>query len=96
VYTERYLQRPQDNASGYDDNSPSTHAAKLQGKFLLIHGTGDDNVHYQNSLVLQEALVNAGKQFDSFYYVDKHHGIPGAKTRQHLYTMMLNYLTENL
>lgn len=96
VYTERYLQTPQENASGYDDNSPSTHAAKLKGNFLLIHGTGDDNVHFQNSVVLQEALVNAGIQFDSFYYVDKHHGIQGSKTRQHLYTQMLNYVLENL
>ncbi|MCZ8216197.1 MAG: prolyl oligopeptidase family serine peptidase, partial [Cyclobacteriaceae bacterium] len=63
---------------------------------LLIHGTGDDNVHFQNSVVLQEALVNAGIQFDSFYYVDKHHGIQGSKTRQHLYTQMLNYVLENL
>lgn len=96
IYTERYLQTPQENASGYDDNSPSTHAAKLKGNLLLIHGTGDDNVHFQNSVVLQEALVNAGKQFDSFYYVDKHHGIQGGKTRQHLYTQMLNYVLENL
>lgn len=96
VYTERYLQTPQENASGYDDNSPSTHAAKLKGNFLLIHGTGDDNVHFQNSVVLQEALVNAGIQFDSFYYVDKHHGIQGGKTRQHLYTQMMNYVLENL
>lgn len=96
VYTERYLQTPQENAGGYDDNSPSTHAAKLKGNFLLIHGTGDDNVHFQNSVVLQEALVNAGIQFDSFYYVDKHHGIQGSKTRQHLYTQMLNYVLENL
>ncbi len=96
VYTERYLQTPQENASGYDDNSPSTHAAKLKGNFLLIHGTGDDNVHFQNSVVLQEALVNAGIQFDSFYYVDKHHGIQGGKTRQHLYTQMVNYVLENL
>jgi dipeptidyl-peptidase-4 len=96
VYTERYLQTPQENASGYDDNSPSTHAAKLKGNFLLIHGTGDDNVHFQNSVVLQEALVNAGIQFDSFYYVDKHHGIQGSKTRQHLYTQMLYYVLENL
>jgi dipeptidyl-peptidase-4 len=96
IYTERYLQRPQENAGGYDDHSPSTHAARLQGNFLLIHGTGDDNVHFQNSVVLQEALVNAGKQFDSFYYPDKHHGIQGGKTRQHLYTMMVNYVLENL
>lgn len=96
VYTERYLQTPQENAGGYDDNSPSTHAAKMQGNFLLIHGTGDDNVHFQNSVVLEEALVNAGKQFRSFYYPDKHHGIQGGKTRQHLYTQMLQYIIENL
>ncbi len=96
VYTERYLQTPQLNASGYDDNSPSTYAGNLQGNFLLIHGTGDDNVHFQNSIVLEDALVNSGKQFRSFYYPDKHHGIQGGKTRQHLYTMMLNYVLESL
>jgi len=96
VYTERYLQTPQENAGGYDDNSPSTHAANMKGNFLLIHGTGDDNVHFQNSVVLQDALVNAGKQFQSFYYPDKHHGIQGGKTRQHLYTQLLNYVVENL
>jgi dipeptidyl-peptidase-4 len=96
IYTERYLQTPQLNASGYDDNSPSTHAANLQGNFLLIHGTGDDNVHFQNSVVLEDALINAGKQFDSFYYPDKHHGIQGGKTRLHLYTLMTNYILENL
>jgi dipeptidyl-peptidase-4 len=96
IYTERFLQTPQLNASGYDDNSPLTHAAKLQGNFLLIHGTGDDNVHYQNSVLFEDALVNAGKQFQSFYYPDKHHGIQGAKTRLHLYTMMANYIVEKL
>ncbi len=96
IYTERYLQTPQLNASGYDDNSPSTYANKLQGNFLLIHGTGDDNVHFQNSVVLQDALINAGKQFTSFYYPDKHHGIQGAQTKYPLYTMMLNYVQENL
>ncbi|WP_333818638.1 S9 family peptidase [Ohtaekwangia sp.] len=96
IYTERYLQTPQLNAGGYDDNSPTTYADKLQGNFLLIHGTGDDNVHFQNSVVLQDALINAGKQFESFYYPDKHHSIQGAKTKCHLYTMMLNYIQENL
>jgi dipeptidyl-peptidase 4 len=96
IYTERFLQTPQLNASGYDDNSPLTHAAKLQGNFLLIHGTGDDNVHYQNSVLFEDALINAGKQFQSFYYPDKHHGIQGAKTRLHLYTMMANYVVEKL
>lgn len=96
IYTERYLQTPQLNATGYDDNSPLSHAAKLNGKFLLIHGTGDDNVHVQNSIELQEALINAGKDFQSFFYPDKHHGIQGATTRLHLYTMMYQYIDENL
>jgi dipeptidyl-peptidase-4 len=96
IYTERFLQRPQENPSGYDDYSPSTYANKLQGDFLLIHGTGDDNVHFQNSIVLEEALINAGKQFKSFYYPDKHHGIQGGKTRLHLYSMMADYLLEKL
>jgi dipeptidyl-peptidase-4 len=96
IYTERFLQRPQENASGYDDNSPTTYASKLQGDFLLIHGTGDDNVHFQNSVVLAEALINAGKQFRSFYYPDKHHGIQGSKAKLHLYTMMTDFILEKL
>ncbi|MGC1243456.1 MAG: S9 family peptidase [Chryseosolibacter sp.] len=96
IYTERFLQTPQLNPDGYDLNSPLTYAEKLDGHFLLVHGTGDDNVHVQNSIVLQDALVNAGKQFDSFYYPDKHHGIQGPETRHHLYTMMLNFIEKNL
>lgn len=96
IYTERFLQTPQLNPDGYDLNSPLTYAEKLEGHFLLIHGTGDDNVHVQNSMVLQDALVNAGKHFESFFYPDKHHGIQGARTRLHLYTMMLEFIEENL
>lgn len=96
IYTERYLQTPQLNADGYDQNSPLTFAAGLQGKFLLIHGTGDDNVHFQNAVVFEEALINAGKQFDSFYYPDKNHSIPGGGTRHHLYTMLVQYCLNNL
>jgi len=97
IYTERFMQRPQENAAGYDDNSPTTFAANLKGNFLLVHGTGDDNVHFQNSVALQDALINAGKQFQSFYYPDKNHGLaPGIKNRQHLYNMMLNFILEGL
>jgi dipeptidyl-peptidase-4 len=96
IYTERYLQTPQLNPGGYDLNSPLTYAEKLEGKFLLIHGTGDDNVHFQNSVIFQDALINSGKQFESFYYPDKHHGLQGAKTKQHLYTMMLDFIEKNL
>lgn len=96
IYTERYLQTPQLNPAGYDDNSPLTHAAKLQGAFLLVHGTGDDNVHVQNSMVFQAALIRAGKQFESFYYPDKTHSIAGSSTRLHLYSMLASFFDENL
>jgi len=96
IYTERFLKRPQDNPSGYDDNSPITHAAKLKGNFLLIHGTADDNVHFQNAVDFTEALINTGRDFDSFYYPNKNHGIGGMQTRLHLYKMMTRYLEENL
>ncbi|MBV6647950.1 MAG: prolyl oligopeptidase family serine peptidase, partial [Cyclobacteriaceae bacterium] len=94
IYTERYLQRPQDNANGYDDNSPIQHVEKLKGNFLLIHGTGDDNVHFQNAVTLQNKLIEAGKQFDAFYYPDKAHGLSGR--RGHLYEMMTRFILEKL
>nr|WP_266369351.1 S9 family peptidase [Tellurirhabdus rosea] len=96
IYTERYLKRPQDNPSGYDDNSPLTHAAKLKGPFLLVHGTGDDNVHFQNSVAFEEALIKANKQFRSFYYPNRNHGIGGGNTRLHLYQMMTEFIEQNL
>ena len=95
IYTERFLQTPQLNPGGYDDNSPTTYAANLQGKFLLIHGTGDDNVHFQNSVALEDGLIRAGKQFRSFYYPDLPHGW-GGKARQHLLVMMTEFIQENL
>lgn len=96
IYTERYLKRPQDNASGYDDNSPLTHAARLKGKYLLIHGTGDDNVHFQNSVAFEDALIKANRQFQSFYYPNRNHGIYGGNTRLHLYQMMTDFIEKNL
>ncbi len=96
IYTERFLQRPQDNASGYDDNSPVKHVDKLKGNYFLIHGTGDDNVHFQNAVAMQDALIAAGKQFDSFYYPDRAHGIYTRAARPHLYNMMTNYILEKL
>ncbi|MDP5199214.1 S9 family peptidase [Flavobacterium sp. DG2-3] len=96
VYTERYMQTPQENASGYDQNSPINHVSKLKGKFLLIHGSGDDNVHVQNSMQMMEALIQANKQFDSQIYPDKDHGIYGGNTRIQLYNKMTNFIKENL
>ncbi|HEU4788129.1 MAG TPA: S9 family peptidase [Flavobacterium sp.] len=96
IYTERYMQTPQENASGYDNNSPINHVDKLKGKFLLIHGSGDDNVHVQNSMQMMEALIQSNKQFDSQIYPDKSHGISGGKTRIQLFTKMTNFIKENL
>jgi len=96
IYTERYMQTPQENPSGYDQNSPINHVSKLKGKFLLIHGSADDNVHVQNTMQMMEALIQANKQFDSQIYPDKNHSIYGGKTRIQLYNKMTNFIKENL
>lgn len=96
VYTERYMTTPQENPSGYDENSPINHVEKLKGDYLLIHGTADDNVHVQNTMRLIEALVQANKQFDWALYPDKNHGIYGGNTRLHLYTKMTDFIKEKL
>jgi len=96
IYTERYMQTPQENPGGYDENSPINHVSKLKGAFLLVHGSADDNVHVQNSMMMIEALVQANKQFDWAIYPDKNHGIYGGATRLQLYTKMTNFIKENL
>jgi dipeptidyl-peptidase-4 len=96
IYTERFMRKPQDNANGYDDNSPINHVDKLKGKYLVIHGTGDDNVHVQNTMDLITALNNANKQYSMFLYPNKNHGIYGGNTRMHLYTLMTDFILENL
>ncbi len=96
IYTERFMQTPQENPSGYDENSPLSHVDKLKGEFLLVHGSADDNVHVQNTTRLVEALVQANKQFDWAIYPDKNHGIYGGNTRLHLYTKMTDFIKENL
>ncbi len=94
IYTERYLQTPQENPSGYDDNSPVNFAKLLKGKFLLVHGTADDNVHFQNSMEFVKALTKEKKQFETFFYPNKNHGLPGV--RLHLYTMLTDFIEKNL
>ena len=98
IYTERYMTTPQENPTGYDENSPITHVSKFDdtNHFLLIHGSADDNVHVQNTMQLIEALVQENKQFDWRIYPDKNHGIYGGNTRLHLYTLMTNYILKNL
>lgn len=96
IYTERFMRTPQENPTGYDDNSPINHVELLKGKYFLIHGSADDNVHYQNAMEMINALVKANKQFDVFIYPDRNHGIYGGTTRLHLFTMITNYLFEHL
>ncbi|GAB3827376.1 S9 family peptidase [Hymenobacter jeollabukensis] len=96
IYSERYLKTPQDNAAGYDDNSPVQFANLLKGKYLLVHGTGDDNVHFQNSVAFTDALVKANKDFEQLYYPNRNHGIYGGNTRLHLFRQMTNFLLQNL
>ena len=96
IYTERFMRRPVDNPDGYRESAPTTHAAKLKGNLLLIHGTTDDNVHWQNSAVLGDELQKAGKQFQTMFYANKNHGIGGSGTRTHLFELITNYILEKL
>ena len=96
IYTERYLQTPQLNPEGYDRYSPLTYADRLEGDLLLIHGTGDDNVHFQNAVEMQNAFIEANKSFESFYYPNRNHGINGGNTRLHLFSMITEFIQENL
>ena len=98
IYTERFLGLPQDNAKGYDENSPLNFAERLKGNYLLIHGTGDDNVHFQNSAEMVEKLEEAGKQFEFRIYPNKNHSIYDAtgNTRLNLYQLMTDFIMRKL
>ena len=96
IYTERFMRTPQENPNGYDDNSPFNYPELLKGDYLLVHGSGDDNVHVQHTMRMVEALIQADKQFDWAIYPDKTHGIYGGNTTMHLYTKMTNFLHEKL
>lgn len=96
IYTERYMSTPQLNPEGYAYGAPTTHASKITGKYLLIHGTADDNVHFQNAVVMADELIKAGVQFDTMFYPDKNHGISGGNTQRHLYEYMRSYILNNL
>jgi len=98
IYTERYMRTPQENPKGYDDNSPINHTDKIKGKYLLIHGTADDNVHFQNATQMITALVKSNIDFESAYYPNKNHGISGSldNTSFHLWSKMTNWILENM
>ena len=96
IYTERFMGMPDENVSGYENYNPLDGAKMLEGKLLLIHGTADDNVHFQNSVELMKVLNNEGKMYDFMAYPDKNHGISGGRTRMHLFELMTNYIVKNL
>jgi dipeptidyl-peptidase-4 len=96
IYTERYMQTPQLNPGGYEESAPTTHASKLKGKLLQIHGTADDNVHWQNSVVMANDLIKAGKQFETAFYPGGMHGIASGKTRAQLFTKITEFILRNL
>ena len=102
IYTERYMRTPQENPDGYDANSPVSNTAMIKGNYLLCHGSGDDNVHYQNAMELIKAMISNGKQFDLMIYPNKNHGIyggyeyGGGECRMHLFTKIDAFLFEHL
>ena len=96
IYTERFMRTPKENPNGYDDNSPINFTKKIKGNYLLIHGSGDDNVHYQNSMEMAKELVKNNIPFDMMTYPDKNHGIYGGNTRLHLFTKILKFVKDNL
>jgi dipeptidyl-peptidase-4 len=98
IYTERYMRTPQENPKGYDDNSPINFTDKIKGKYLIIHGTADDNVHFQNATQMISALVKSNIDFESAYYPNKNHGIGGQvdNTTFHLWSKMTNWILGNM
>jgi len=96
IYTERYMRTQKENESGYKDNSPVNFTDLMKGKYLLVHGVADDNVHFQNTAEMVNALVRSNKQFDTYFYPNRNHGIFGGTTRLHLYNKMTDFIYENL
>ena len=98
IYTERYMRTPQENPAGYDDNSPINHTDKIKGKYLIIHGMADDNVHFQNATQMITAMVKSNIDFESAYYPNKNHGISGQldNTTFHLWSKMTNWIMKNM
>ncbi|MBT8191589.1 MAG: S9 family peptidase [Bacteroidia bacterium] len=96
IYTERFMRTEEENPDGYADNSPVNFVHKLKGNYLLVHGNADDNVHFQNTAEMANALISSNKQFDTYFYPNRNHGIYGDNARLHLYTKMTNFLNDKL
>lgn len=96
IWTERYMDTPQSNPEGYKITSPITYASKFKGNLLIVHGTTDDNVHWQNVIVFEDELIKSGKQFETLFYPGRAHGISDAAAQKHLFTKMTNFILEKL
>lgn len=96
IYTERYMRTRKENQKGYEENSPVNFAEQLKGKYLIVHGGGDDNVHPQHTHEMVRALIENNKHFDMLYYPNKNHGINGGFTRWHLFDEITEFIKENL
>ncbi len=96
IYTERYMRQPKDNPEGYEKSAATKYAQNLKGKFLIIHGTLDDNVHFQNTVQLVNELISKNKQFSVMIYPNRDHGIRGDNARRHIFTLITNFLLQNL
>ncbi len=96
IYTERFMRNEKENSKGYEENSPINFADRLIGNYLLVHGNSDDNVHFQHSAEMAAALIKANKQFETYYYPNRNHGIHGDNARRHLYIKMTDFLNQHL
>jgi dipeptidyl-peptidase-4 len=96
IYTVRYMLTPAENSDGYEESAPVKRAGNLRGRLLLIHGTADDNVHWQNSVTMVDRLIKEGKQFETAFYPGGMHGIGGGNVRAQLFTKITNFILQNL
>ncbi len=96
AYTERYMHTSATNSTGYEQNSPVNFAGRLQGKYLLCHGQADDNVHWQQAVEMTNALISANKQFETYYYPNRNHGIYGDNATLHLFRKLTDFVFKNL
>jgi len=96
IWTERYMGLLHENEAGYTAADVLTYANNLQGPLLLVHGSGDDNVHPQNTMMLVDKLIAANKQFELMIYPNRNHGIYGNNATRHLFIMLTNFLIKNL
>jgi len=96
IYTERYLRTPQENPRGYEDNSPLNFVESIKGNYLIVHGTADDNVHFQNGVEMINSMISKRVRFDSEIYPNRAHGISDLNARLHLFDRLTRYIKSNL